>query len=182
MLSCSALERSNNPYIESIMEPGVSKNQREIFSMWVIGKKILKMCCGNEKNCSWAESGICVFLYVREKTNNSFQITVIIFKAYKKHEFPIQNGFYKCRSSNHLHLTLEPVLTIAKETKKEYVQNICARVTRHASKEVAKAEINLNWLWKIDYGLFWLNIYIHRWYQCSHWFHDFSFTCSTWRA
>ena len=36
MLYCGdALERSNNPYIESIMEPCVSKNQKEIFVMWV---------------------------------------------------------------------------------------------------------------------------------------------------
>ena len=30
---------------------------------------------------------------------------------------------------------------------------MCARVTKHASKNVAKAEFNLNWLWTIDYGL-----------------------------
>ena len=29
MLSCGALERSNNSYIEPIVEPCVSKNQRE---------------------------------------------------------------------------------------------------------------------------------------------------------
>ena len=33
MLSFGALERSNNPYIESIVEPCVSKNQKEIFVM-----------------------------------------------------------------------------------------------------------------------------------------------------
>ena len=35
MISCGALERSNNPYIETIVEPCVSKNQKEIFVMWV---------------------------------------------------------------------------------------------------------------------------------------------------
>ena len=35
MISCGALERSNNPYIETIVEPYVSKNQKEIFVMWV---------------------------------------------------------------------------------------------------------------------------------------------------
>ena len=35
MLSCSALERSNNPYIESIVGPCLSKNQREIFAVSV---------------------------------------------------------------------------------------------------------------------------------------------------
>ena len=34
MLSC-ALERSSNSYVESIVEPCVSKNQKGIFAMWV---------------------------------------------------------------------------------------------------------------------------------------------------
>ena len=33
MLSCGALERSNNPYKESILEPCVSKNQKDIFAI-----------------------------------------------------------------------------------------------------------------------------------------------------
>ena len=35
MQSCVALERSNNSYMESIVEPCVSKNQEGIFPMWV---------------------------------------------------------------------------------------------------------------------------------------------------
>ena len=35
ILSCVALERTNNPYIESIEGLCVSKNQKEIFAMWV---------------------------------------------------------------------------------------------------------------------------------------------------
>ena len=35
VLSCGALERSNNPYIESIVELCVSNNQKKIFAMWV---------------------------------------------------------------------------------------------------------------------------------------------------
>ena len=35
MLSCGALERSNSPYIELIVEPYVSKNHNEILAMWV---------------------------------------------------------------------------------------------------------------------------------------------------
>ena len=39
-LSCDALERSNDPYTESILEPCVSKNQKEIFAMWIwLGRK-----------------------------------------------------------------------------------------------------------------------------------------------
>ena len=34
MLSCRALERSNNLFIESIVEFCVSKNQKRIFTVW----------------------------------------------------------------------------------------------------------------------------------------------------
>ena len=36
MLSGGALDRSNNPYITSIVLPCVSKNQKEISTMWVL--------------------------------------------------------------------------------------------------------------------------------------------------
>ena len=39
------------------------------------------------------------------------------------------------------------------EGNKGDVESICTRVTKHASKYVVKAEVNLNWLWTIDYGL-----------------------------
>ena len=35
MLSWSAIEKSSSPYIESIVEPCVSKNQKEIFAICV---------------------------------------------------------------------------------------------------------------------------------------------------
>ena len=40
--------------------------------------------------------------------------------------------------------TLETLLKISKETNKVDVKGICSRVIKHASKKVAKAEINLN--------------------------------------
>ena len=41
--------------------------------------------------------------------------------------------------------TLETVLKLALETNKEEdVENTCATVTKHASKQVAEAEVNLN--------------------------------------
>ena len=51
---------------------------------------------------------------------------------------------------------------MAKETNKGGVESICVRLTKPASRKVANAEVGLNWLWTIDYGLFWLYIYIHR--------------------
>ena len=35
MLSCGVLEKSNNLYKESIVEPRVSKNQKKIVAMYV---------------------------------------------------------------------------------------------------------------------------------------------------
>ena len=68
MLSCGALERSNNPYIDSIVEPCLSKNQKKDSRYaGLIGKKILKKDWGNGKEYPWAESGICVFDILREK-------------------------------------------------------------------------------------------------------------------
>ena len=51
---------------------------------------------------------------------------------------------------------------MAKETSKGGAESICARVTKPASNKVANAEVDLNWLWTIDYGLFWLYIHIHE--------------------
>ena len=49
-----------------------------------------------------------------------------------------------------------------KETNTGDIESICARVTKPVSKKVASAEVDLNWLWTVDYGLFWLDIYIHE--------------------
>ena len=51
---------------------------------------------------------------------------------------------------------------MTKETNKGDVEGICARVTKLASKKVVNAEVDLNWLWAIDYGLLCLYIYIHK--------------------
>ena len=50
MLSCGALEKSNNPYIESIVETYVSQNQKEILVIWVwLGRKSWKRSVAMEK-------------------------------------------------------------------------------------------------------------------------------------
>ena len=62
MLSGGALDRSNNPYITSIVLPCVSKNQKEISTMWVLlGKNPEK---GRRQWKKVNMSGICVFLCV----------------------------------------------------------------------------------------------------------------------
>ena len=50
MSSCGALERGNNPYVESIEKNCISKNQKEIFAMWIcLGRKSWKRAKAMEK-------------------------------------------------------------------------------------------------------------------------------------
>ena len=59
-----------------------------------------------------------VHLCVREKKNNSLEITVITFRAYKKCKSPIQKEFLKGLLTNTpFFFTLETVLKLAKEKK-----------------------------------------------------------------
>ena len=90
MLSCGALGRSKNPYIESIMELCVSQNQKEILAIWIwLGRKSWKRAKGLRqwKNAFMNESRICVFRYVCvcvwEKRINSFDITVNVNLQFK---------------------------------------------------------------------------------------------------
>ena len=110
---------------------------------------------------SWKRN-LCVCVCDTEK-NNNFETTVVIFKAQKK---------WKSTELLTIHpffFTLEIDLKTAKKTKKGDVESICARVTKHTSKaevhHISKAEVNLDWPWKIDYGLFWLHTYIHGWFS-----------------
>ena len=51
MLSCGALERIKNPYIDSIVEPFVPKNQKEIIELWIwLGRKPWKRAEAMEKS------------------------------------------------------------------------------------------------------------------------------------
>ena len=67
---------------------------------------------------------------------NSFEI--------KKCKSLIQKGF--CRTSyQNILFPLEPVLKMAKERNKGDFESMCAKVTKHASEKVVKAEVNLNY-------------------------------------
>ena len=58
-------------------------------------------------------------------------------KSVKSVEFLTKTSF--------IPFALESVLKMAKETNKGDLESICTRVTKHASKMVAKAYVNLNW-------------------------------------
>ena len=82
MLYCGALQRSNNPYIESIVEPIFSKDQKEIFAMWVwLGRKSWKRTEAMEKSTHELKAEF-VYLILWERKINSFEITVSNFKSY----------------------------------------------------------------------------------------------------
>ena len=85
MLSCGALERSNNPYIESIVEPCVSK-KRDLCHVGLIVKEILKNAEPMEKRIHEQKAEL-VYLCVREKKNNSFEITVMILRYIRNVNF-----------------------------------------------------------------------------------------------
>ena len=85
-----------------------------------------------EKNIPELKAGF-LCMCVREK-NNSFEIHVIILRYIRNVNLPFKKDFRN----------LETVLKMAKETNKRDVESICAKVTKHASKKVAKAEANLN--------------------------------------
>ena len=129
MLSCAALERSNNSYIESIVKPCVSKNQKEIFVMWVwLGKKSWKRLKVVEKRIHEQEAEL-VYLCVREKKQlwdycNHFKVyKKCIFLQFKK-DFKIAELLPK----HAFFFTLETVLKMAKETNKGDFESICTKL------------------------------------------------------
>ena len=77
MLPCDALGRSNNPYIESIVGPSFSKNQRSSLCGFDFERNPEKDW-GNEKTIHEQKAEF-VYLCVREK-KNSFKISVIILR------------------------------------------------------------------------------------------------------
>ena len=85
-------------------------------------------------------------MYVRGK-NNSFEIHIIILTYVKNVNLPFKKDFKFAElltKTSFFFFTLETALKMAKETNKVNVESICAKVTKHASKMVAKAETNLN--------------------------------------
>ena len=90
MLSCGALEWSNNPYIESIVEPCVSKNEKGIFAMSTENpEKGLRQW--KKVSLTWKRN-LCV-MWGREKKKNSFKIHVIILRYIKNVNLPFKKDF-----------------------------------------------------------------------------------------
>ena len=92
MPSCGALERSNTPYIESIVEPCFSKNQKGIFAMRVwLERKSWKRAEAMEKSIPDLKAEFVCMCMQRKKYQ--FRNSCNHFKVYKKCKSPIQKGF-----------------------------------------------------------------------------------------
>ena len=128
---------------------------------------------------SWKRS-----LFVWEKENDSFKITVIILSYIRTGNLQFKKDFEiaELYTKTSIFLNLKTDLKMAKETNKGEVESKCARVSKPASKKMVNAEVDLNWLWTIDKGLFWL-YNIHEEFSLFHtnanWFHDSFIFCST---
>ena len=86
-----------------------------------------------------SKRNLCILVCERKKIN-SFEITVIIFKVYKKCKSPIQKGFLKgLLAKTYLFLYFRDCPKNGEGNKRD-VESICERVTKHASKKVAKAK------------------------------------------
>ena len=93
MLSCDALEKSNNPYVESIVEPCVSKNQKAIFAMWIwLERKSGKRAEAMEKIMPELKAEFVVCVWERNKIK-SFEVHVIILRCIRNVNLPIKKDF-----------------------------------------------------------------------------------------
>ena len=111
MLSCGALERSSNPYIESGLKPCVSKNQKGIFAMWFNwNENPEKRLRQWKKNIPEPKVEL-VCMCVREKKQQFFlrykkNVNLLLKKDFKFAELLTETSFS---------FTLETVLKMAKE-------------------------------------------------------------------
>ena len=89
---------------------------------------------------------ICIQKQPEKKKINRLEITVSLFKVYKKVN-QLQKAFESAElltKASFFLLKKETVLKMAKETKKRDVESICAKVTKNISKKLVKVEVNLN--------------------------------------
>ena len=91
MLYCRAHERSNNPYIELLVEPCLSKNQKEILAMWVwLERKFWKGLRQWKKvSLSWKQS-LCEGVWEKK---NSLETHVIILRYIRNLNLPFKKDF-----------------------------------------------------------------------------------------
>ena len=85
MLPCGAPERSNNPYIESIVGPCFSNNQKEIFALWFwFWRKSWKRLRQWKKASMSRKRNLCTYVLEKKKKQLwNFRNHFKIFKKFK---------------------------------------------------------------------------------------------------
>ena len=134
IFSCVALEKSNSPYKESILETCVSQNHKEILAMWVwLGRKLWKSAEAMQKSIlelradfflfKCVRARVCVCVCVTEKKITALKLLQLFCNKCKS---SIQKGFWKCRTTNQniLFFALDIDLKMTQKTKKK-VASIC---------------------------------------------------------
>ena len=156
MLFYDAFERSSNPHIASIVEPCVSQNQKQILAMWVwLRRKSWKRVEATEKVCMSWKQNLCVCVCGREKKLTALKLLWSFLRYIKNVNLQFKKDFKSAELLTKTYFFLYfRDRSKNGEWNKGDVDSICARVTKHASKCLAKAEVNLNWFWTINYGLF----------------------------
>ena len=120
------------------------ESERDLHYVGLTGKKILKKSWDNGKKYPWAGSEIYVCVCEREREKK------LQFLRYIKNVFKKDFKIAELLTKTSFFFTLETVLKMAKATNWGNVQSTCAKVTKPSSKMMAKAEVNLNWLWTIE--------------------------------
>ena len=97
MLSCGALGRSNNPYIESIVGPYFSKNQKEIYAVWVwFWRKPWKRLRQWKKVSMSRKRNL--YTVVLDRKKNCFEISVIILRYIRNVNLSSSKMILNCRT------------------------------------------------------------------------------------
>ena len=186
MLSCRALDSNNNPYIESIAKRCISKNEKRSSLCGLDWKdnrekglrQWTKVFMSQKKNlCIWVcEKKIAALKLLYSFLMHMKNLNLLFKKDFKSAELLTKTSFF-------LYFRDRPKNG---EENQGDAESISAKVTKHALRKVANAEIKRNWQWKIDYALFWLYCIVlvvvistDDWYQWPHWFHYFSISDST---
>ena len=80
--------------------------------------------------------------------SNSFEINVIVLSYIRNVNLPLKNDFKfaELLTKTSFFLFIRDCQKMTKKTNQADVESIYAKVTKHVSKKVAKAEANLNCL------------------------------------
>ena len=141
--------------------------------MGLIGKKIMKKGLSNGKRIEWKKVLMSwkrnVYLCKwKRNENNSLEITKSFIRNISNVNLLFKKDFKSAqlltKASFFIYFRDHPKNG---EGNKGDFKSTCARVIKYTSIKVAKAVVNLNWLWTTNYGLFWLYIYIHGQFSVS---------------